>query len=186
MISDTFPQKVYTTILCDAPWKYSEKIATGIRCINHKGPEHQYNCMTLDEIKSLPVYSITEPNSHLYLWTTNTFMEEAHQVAKVWGFKVRSILTWVKQSLGLGYHFRNCTEHVVFGVKGKLPTKRKDCRTWFDYKVQRKHSRKPDEFYDLIMSMSPGPYLEMFARQEKEGWDSFGKNTQGITPTSLL
>jgi N6-adenosine-specific RNA methylase IME4 len=114
--------------------------------------------------------------AHLYLWVTNAFMAEGHTVAKAWGFVPRTILTWVKPRIGMGHYFRNTTEHVIFGVRGSLPTKRKNARTDFTAPMGR-HSEKPEMFYRLIESMSPGPYLELFARRAAPGWDTWGNET---------
>jgi len=112
-------------------------------------------------------------DAHLYLWTTNAFMEDAHAVARAWGFLPRTVLTWVKPQMGMGSFFRNTTEHVVFAVRGSLPLNVKNQRTDFRA-ARRRHSEKPEEFFEIVERCSPGPYLELFARKRRENWVSWG------------
>jgi len=116
-------------------------------------------------------------NAHLYLWTTNAFMVQAHQVAEAWGFIPRTILTWCKPRLGMGHYYRNTTEHVIFAVRGKLAVLRHDQKTHFEAPVGR-HSEKPQRLYEIIEQTSPGPYLELFARGRRAGWTSYGDELQ--------
>ena len=109
-------------------------------------------------------------------------MVQAHDLAATWGFVPKTILTWIKPRLGMGHYFRNNTEHVVFAVKGSLRTLRKDCRTAFEAQ-QGRHSEKPAAFYDMVESMSPGPYLDVFARKQRFGWDAWGAEV--YTPEGL-
>jgi len=112
---------------------------------------------------------------HMYLWVTNQFMVDGHALMAAWGFEVKTILTWVKDGLRMGFYYRNNTEHILFGAKGGLKTLRRDCPTAFVAHAPRNHSQKPAAFYDMVESMSPGPYLELFARQPRLGWDHWGK-----------
>jgi N6-adenosine-specific RNA methylase IME4 len=136
--------------------------------------------MSMDEIKSLVIPAAD--NAHLYLWTTNAFMEEAHQVARAWRFKPKTILTWVKVhqddpervSRRMGYYFRGATEHILFCVRGSLPLNDHTLPTAYLWPRIGKHSQKPEQFYDLVERASPGPYLEMFARRRRLGWDAWG------------
>jgi N6-adenosine-specific RNA methylase IME4 len=140
--------------------------------------------MDLADIKALPVQSIADHTGcHLYLWTTGTFIREAHEVAAGWGFDVRDPLTWIKSRLGLGYHWRRTTEFFLFGTMGKMRTKRRDCPTHYSWSVGE-HSEKPEEFFKLVESQSPGPYVELFARRSRPGWVCWGKLTKGSRESS--
>ena len=180
------PAGPFTTIVADPPWAYRDKVhAARVRRVTEigygaekirgrRGAEGYYPVMSLEAISALPVKGIATENAHLYLWTTNAFIEPAHQIARVWGFEPRTILTWVKPGIGMGHYFRNNTEHVVFAVRGRLPVLRRNQPTAFHAPKSKQHSRKPDEFYTLVESMSPGPYLELFARRSWDGWTSWG------------
>jgi len=175
------PTKRYRTIVADPPWQFDQSWATNgptpftgkTLYKKPRGAVANYPVMSMDELRNLPIGLWAQDNAHLYLWTTNTFMLEAHELAKVWGFKVKTILTWVKPRLGMGTYFRNNTEHVVFAVRGSCPVLRHDVRTAFTG-AQRAHSEKPDVFYDIVQSMSLGPYLDVFARKQRFGWDTWG------------
>ena len=164
------PKKRYYTIVADPPWRYDVSPARG-------GTD--YPTMTPSELTCLPVGAWAEDNAHLYLWTTNSFLVEAHQLVRAWGFEYKTMLTWVKRRgegdgrIGTGYYFRGVTEHVLFGVRGTLPVKEKDQPNLF-YAPRAGHSEKPDTFYDIVERMSHGPYLDVFARKQRMGWDTFG------------
>jgi N6-adenosine-specific RNA methylase IME4 len=121
-------------------------------------------------------------NAHLYLWTTNAFMDEAYDVARAWGFTPKTIGTWVKThqgdtsrvSMKTGYYFRGATEHFLFCVRGSLPLQTKEALPTAYLWHRLPHSQKPDAFYDLVEIASPGPYLELFARRNRLGWDTWG------------
>jgi len=126
--------------------------------------------------------AVVPPTAHLYLWTPNAFIHDAWEVAAAWGFVPRTILTWVKTKrvdapyrmpddirIGMGRSFRNCTEHVIVAMRGKLAYLRKDVPGVF-FAPRGAHSEKPDIFYDIVESMSPGPRLELFAGRERPGW----------------
>lgn len=169
----------YSTILADPPWQFQNR--TG-----KVAPEHKrllrYPTMNLEEIKELPVGKLASANSHLYLWVPNALIQEGLDVLKSWGFTYKTNLIWYKirkdggpDGRGVGFYFRNVTEMVLFGVKGSMRTL-KPGRTKVNLLASRKreHSRKPDEIYGLIEDCSPGPYLELFARFPREGWDQWG------------
>ncbi len=159
---------VYRTIVVDPPWNYEAKLGDGPR-----GAGVHYPCMTVEKIGRVPIAEWASPDAHLYLWVTNTFMVEGHVLARHWGFQVRAILTWVKPGLGLGSYFRNSTEHVLFAVRGTLRLLRRDLPTHF-CGPRRGHSQKPDGFYDIVESASPGPYLDVFARVHRFNWSTWG------------
>ncbi len=169
----------YKTILADPPWQFSNR--TG-----KMAPEHKrlmrYSTMTLQEIMELPVSQLAQPVCHLYLWVPNALVLEGLEVMKRWGFTYKTNIVWYKvrkdggpDGRGVGFYFRNVTELVLFGVRGHLRTLAPG-RTQVNLISSRKreHSRKPDELYEIIERCSPGPYLELFARHERPGWDHWG------------
>lgn len=158
----------YRTIVCDPPWAYRDKLGP-----KHRGADAHYVTAGVEDIATIPVGEWADDDAHMYLWTTNAFMCEGHDLARRWGFIPRTILTWVKPQIGMGHFYRNNTEHVVFAVRGKLQTARNDCPTAF-YAPRGRHSEKPAAFYDMVESMSPGPYLDVFARKHRFGWDAYG------------
>ena len=150
------PPGGFATILVDPPWPL-------------QGGEKHYRTMSLARIKALPVGHLAARDAHLWLWTTNALLPKAYEVAEAWGFTVRSPLTWVKFRLGLGgrYQLRNATEQLLFCTRGKAPLSSRSQPTWFNAPVQE-HSRKPAEQFAIIERVSPGPYLELFARRRPE------------------
>ena len=181
------PTKRYRTIVADPPWDYRDHLGDGPR-----GAAGHYGCMTTSELMCLPVGAWGYDDAHLYLWCTNAFIVQAHQIAESWGFLPRTIITWVKgrmdrgrlvQQIGLGHFYRNTTEHILFCVRGSLPVMNHDATTAF-LAPRREHSEKPDTFYDIVQHMSPGPYLDVFARKQRMGWDCFGN--EAYNPSELL
>lgn len=178
----------FSTITADPPWAYTDRVhAARVRGVQvaeygmgadrirgRRGAEGYYPVMTTEQIAALDVVRLAAPDAHLYLWTTNAFIEQAHHVARCWGFEPRTILTWVKPGIGMGHYFRNNTEHVVFATRGRLKVLRRNCPTSFNAPKTKKHSEKPEEFFRIVESMSPGPYLEMFARADRPGWTLWG------------
>ena len=150
------PPGGFATILVDPPWPLQS------------GEKH-YRTMSLARIKALPVGALAARDAHLWLWTTNALLPTAYEVAEAWGFTVRSPLTWVKFRLGLGgrYQLRNATEQLLFCTRGRAPLGSRSQPTWFNAPVQE-HSRKPAEQFAIIERVSPGPYLELFARRRPE------------------
>lgn len=189
IVSATFPtaatdlkDKVwgrFSTVLVDPPWQFQNR--TG-----KVAPEHRrllrYPTMELQEIKELPVGDLVGSRSHLYLWVPNALLMEGLQVMKAWGFTYKANLVWFKirkdggpDGRGVGFYFRNVTELILFGVRGSMRTLQPG-RTQVNMLATRKreHSRKPDEIYQIIESCSPGPYLELFARFQRDGWTQWG------------
>ena len=146
----------FATILVDPPWPL-------------QGGEKHYRTMSLARIMALPVGALAARDAHLWLWTTNALLPKAYEVAEAWGFTVRSPLTWVKFRLGLGgrYQLRNATEQLLFCTRGRAPLGSRSQPTWFNAPVTE-HSRKPAEQFAIIERVSPGPYLELFARRRPE------------------
>lgn len=170
----------FKTILADPPWQFQNR--TG-----KMAPEHRrlnrYGTMALADIIALPVSQVTADTAHLYLWVPNALLPEGLQVLSAWGFQYKSNLVWHKvrkdggpDGRGVGFYFRNTTELILFGVKGKNARTLAPGRSQVNIikSMKREHSRKPDEQYDLIESCSPGPFLEMFARGSRPGWTSWG------------
>ena len=155
------PPGGFATILVDPPWPLQS------------GEKH-YRTMSLARIKALPVGQLAARDAHLWLWTTNALLPKAYEVAEAWGFTVRSPLTWVKFRLGLGgrYQLRNATEQLLFCTRGKAPLSSRSQPTWFNAPVTE-HSRKPAEQFAIIERVSPGPYLELFARRRPESNQSW-------------
>jgi N6-adenosine-specific RNA methylase IME4 len=172
------PRK-YQTILADPPWQFANR--TGKMAPEHKRLK-RYSTMSLQEIMELPVSQLAQPTCHLYLWVPNALVLEGLEVMKRWGFNYKTNLVWYKvrkdggpDGRGVGFYFRNVTELVLFGVRGHMRTLRPG-RTQVNILSTRKreHSRKPDELYEIIERCSPGPYLELFARCQRPGWDQWG------------
>jgi len=173
----------YGTILADPPWQFQNR--TG-----KMAPEHRrllrYPTLKLDEIKSIPVAARAQENAHLYLWVPNALLAEGLEVMSAWGFKYKSNLVWHKirkdggsDGRGVGFYFRNVTELILFGVKGRLRTgKRGRTQVNMIQTRKREHSRKPDELYEVVEECSPGPYLELFARGTQPGWDAWGNQSE--------
>ncbi len=129
--------------------------------------------MSVSEIAAMKVPA--DNDAHLYLWTINKYVEDAYAVARNWGFKPTCLLAWVKSPMGLGHGgtFCNTTEFILFARRGHLKSKRRIDRTWFAWSRGR-HSQKPDAFQEIVEAVSPGPYLELFARRKRDGWASWG------------
>jgi len=137
--------------------------------------------MSVPEIAALPVAGLAQDRAHLYLWTMNAFLEDAYQVARAWGFRPVQVLVWAKtpRGLGLGGTFTSTCEFVLFARRGSLPCIRRTDSSWWSWKRPELatgplHSRKPEGFIDLVESVSPPPYIELFARRHRLGWDVWG------------
>lgn len=179
----------FRTILADPPWQFQNR--TG-----KVAPEHRrlnrYGTMTLEEIKALPVAELTEEPAHLYLWVPNALLPEGLEVLRAWGFEYKSNLVWHKvrkdggpDGRGVGFYFRNVTELVLFGVRGKNARTLAPGRSQVNFLAtqKREHSRKPDELYPVIEACSPGPRLELFARGSRPGWTTWGNQADEYEPT---
>jgi N6-adenosine-specific RNA methylase IME4 len=179
----------YRTILADPPWPYNRKWANHAtdRFKNRGGTlDLPYSTMPLDEIAALPVSDLAHPDgAHLYLWTTNRFLHDAFHVAEMWGFKYSQLLVWAKtpRGKGPGGAFAQNAEYLLF-CRRELPiTNVRQESVWFNWKRTSAHSKKPEQAQDLIEQVSPGPYLELFARRERLGWDTWGNesaNSSGL------
>jgi N6-adenosine-specific RNA methylase IME4 len=172
--------KSFSTVLADPPWQFTNK--TGKVAPEHKRLS-RYGTMTLEAIKALPVGEIATTPAHLYLWCPNAMLPEGLAVMQAWGFTYKSNIVWHKvrkdggsDGRGVGFYFRNVTEVILFGVRGKNARTLAPGRRQVNLLATRKreHSRKPDEQYKIIEACSPGPYLELFARGARRGWASWG------------
>lgn len=180
--------KHFGTILIDPPWRFQNR--TGKMAPEHKRL-HRYPTMSFDEISALPVGKLVLPNSHLYLWSPNALLMEALTIMKAWGFTYKTNIVWYKvrkdggpDGRGVGFYFRNVTELLLFGVKGHLRTSTPG-RTQVNVMISRKqeHSRKPEIAYKIIRQCSPGPYLELFARERIKGWEQWGNQVDSYEQT---
>ena len=178
----------FATVLADPPWQFANR--TGKMAPEHKRLT-RYSTMPLKEIKALPVEAIVESTAHLYLWVPNALVAEGLEVMKHWGFTYKTNLIWYKvrkdggpDRRGVGFYFRNVTEMILFGVRGKNARTLQPGRSQENIIVSRKreHSRKPDEQYDLIEACSWGPRIELFARGPREGWVVWGNQAEEYTP----
>lgn len=187
----------YQTIVLDPPWQYRK--GPQVKPHGRRWAEDVYPTMTNAEIQALPVGELADDNAHLYLWVTNprlygerdSDLITPHDLIKAWGFKYKTCLTWVKSQIGLGSYFRGQTEHVLFAVRGDLrvePSARQSNvivteddemagGSFFAPRGPLGHSSKPDAFYDLVEATSPGPYLELFARRQRLGWQTWGNES---------
>lgn len=182
--------KKFSTIYADPPWRFQNR--TG-----KVAPEHKrltrYDTMELEDIKSLPISSIAEQKCHLYLWVPNALLPDGLEVMKAWGFEYKGNIVWEKvrkdgepDGRGVGFYFRNVTELLLFGVRGTPNRTLAPARSQVNLirTQKREHSRKPDEIIPIIERCSPGPYIELFARGDREGWTMWGNQaTDDYEPT---
>lgn len=174
----------FGTILADPPWQFQNR--TGKVAPEHKRLS-RYGTMKLDEICALPVEQIAADPSHLYLWVPNALLPQGLQVMEAWGYRYISNIVWHKvrkdggsDGRGVGFYFRNVTELLLFGVRGKNARTLRPGRSQVNLVATRKreHSRKPDEIYDVLEACSYGPRLEMFARGGRAEWTSWGNEAE--------
>lgn len=184
----------YQTIVADPPWPHAD---TGRRTQSTAGnwtgkwlgyeSKLPYDRMTIDDIAALPIGDVAARDAHLYLWTTNRFLRDGYRVVEAWGFKPSTLLAWCKapMGIGLGGAFTITTEFVIYARRGALKPRRRWDTTWFAFKRPYsatggpEHSAKPEGFLDVVEQVSPGPYLEVFARRARFGWDYAGDGSLG-------
>lgn len=181
-------EQKFRTVLADPPWQFQNR--TGKMAPEHKRL-NRYSTMTLDDILALPVQNVLEDTAHLYLWVPNALLPEGLKVLEAWGFQYKSNLVWHKirkdggpDGRGVGFYFRNVTELILFGIRGKNARTLAPGRSQVNFLAtqKREHSRKPDELYPLIESCSSGPFLEMFARGSRPGWTTWGNQADDYVP----
>lgn len=161
------PNGPFRVIVADPPWRYES------------GGDLPYPTMADEEIKALPVSQLAEPDSVLWLWTTNAHLRLAFEVAEAWGFEYKTMLTWVKDRMGTGEWLRGQTEHCLLAARGR-PAFRRGGGTTMLLAPRREHSRKPEEFYRLVEELCPGEKVELFARKERAGWQGHGVKSIGL------
>lgn len=183
--------KTYNLIYADPPWRFEVRDrATGL----DKSPDSHYQTMKTDAIAALPVINWAAPDSLLAMWVYDPMLPDALKIAQAWGFKFTTVLfRWLKGDgqgrlfddgerlkFGQGYHTRGggCEECWLFKRGKGLPVLRHDIRKEF-YANRREHSRKPDEVSGWLVDLYGNvPRLEMFARQRRPGWDSWGNEVE--------
>lgn len=197
---DALNGQKFGTIMADPPWQFQNK--TGKVAPEHKRL-NRYSTMSLADICAMPVQQLSEDTAHLYLWVPNALLPDGLKVMEAWGFQYKSNIIWEKvrkdggpDGRGVGFYFRNVTEILLFGVRGKNARTLAPGRSQVNYieaeepdgdvlkTRKREHSRKPDEQYRIIESCSRGPYLELFARGARPGWSVWGNQSgDGYEPT---
>lgn len=177
---DCCGKQKFKTIMADPPWQFQNR--TGKVAPEHKRL-NRYATMSLDDICDLPVSAVADDTAHLYLWVPNALLPDGLRVMEEWGFQYKSNIVWHKirkdggsDGRGVGFYFRNVTEILLFGTRGKNARTLQPGRSQVNMMQSRKreHSRKPDEQYKLIESCSPGPYLELFSRGVRDKWTVWG------------
>jgi N6-adenosine-specific RNA methylase IME4 len=183
----------FKTIVADPPWPI-DKIAAMPRVSEgwidprkktsrgeysrgktERGGKLDYKTMSLADIAAVPVRELADDGCHLYLWTINRHLEATYDIARAWGFKPCQLLTWGKKPRGICLGtFTSTTEFVLFCRRGTLKATRRIDTTWWNWPRSNKHSAKPEVFIDMVESVSPGPYLELFARRNRLGWATWG------------
>jgi len=166
----------FATIVIDPPWDWGDE--SDADQLGRARPT--YATMPYKELLNLPMADIADEDCHLYLWITNRSLPKGFGLLEAWGFRYITCVTWCKPSFGMGNYFRGSTEHVLFGIKGSMPLKRKDIGTWFSAPRGKVHSEKPDAFFSLVESCSPGPYVDVFGRRERAGWTILGAEVANI------
>ena len=155
------PEGKFSTFVADPPWRYGNTSTRG-------AAQNHYDTMSIEELCALTVVpEYAADDAHLYLWTTAGHLPSAFEVMTAWGFEYKTYLVWVKPQMGMGNYFRVSTELVLFGVKGGMRTLDRGLMNYFNA-PRGKHSAKPHQFHDLVMKASPGPYMELFARCQKD------------------
>jgi N6-adenosine-specific RNA methylase IME4 len=165
------PDARYRTVVIDPPWPV-QKIIRQVR--PKQVAKLDYDRMSLDAIKYfLGGKLIDHTGCHVYLWTTHRFLPTCFELFREWGVSYECLLTWIKNVGFTPYSWMYSTEHALFGRVGNLEVRQKGVRLEFQGNV-REHSRKPEEFYDLVRTMSPEPRIEIFSREKHEGFDQYG------------
>lgn len=200
------PAGPFATIVADPPWDYSGKLSgggtSGYSPVHQsrggsRGAANHYPTLTIEQLRELPVSAVSANQAHLYLWTTSSFVVEAHLLAESWGFSPKVLIPWIKTKknsssdiirangnpyagvrMGMGVYIRHCAEFLLFAVRGKAPTFRRDALGVL-FAPQGKHSEKPEAAYELIESLSPQPRLELFARAPRNGYEVWGDQANG-------
>jgi N6-adenosine-specific RNA methylase IME4 len=170
--------------VADPPWDVNRLQSPGNRPFGTQDETLQsipleYPTMTVDEIAAMPVSGVAAKDAHLYVWTINAYLEQTYAIARAWGFRPATLLTWCKapMGLGLGGTFCNTSEFILFARRGTLKAERRVDTTWWGWPRGR-HSAKPEAFQGMVEAVSPGPRLELFARRARPGWTVWGNEVQ--------
>lgn len=162
----------FACIYADPPWRYGNQATRG-------ATDNHYPTMAIEDIKALPVADLADDDAHLHLWTTTSFLAEALQVIESWGFTYKSQLIWTKPQIGLGNYWRVSHEILLLGVRGRCPFLDKSMPSWIEA-PREAHSVKPQVFRQAVERVSPGPRIELFARQASPGWTAWGNQVDAI------
>lgn len=165
--------RTYPVIYADPPWRYDYAESSNRQIENH------YPTMDLNDICALPVPEIATKDSILFMWTTSPKLRESFDVLDAWGFEYRTCAVWDKQKIGMGYYFRQQHEILLVATKGEIPAPPVESRISSVISIEREaHSKKPDEFYQIIEAMYPSlPKIELFSRNKRDGWEAWGNQS---------
>jgi N6-adenosine-specific RNA methylase IME4 len=181
-VNDTAKGAVYRTIVADPPWEYPDgcvALGPGHGDLRARQPL-PYSGMALDDICELPVHDLADADCRLFLWTTNRYLDDAFTVMRAWRFKYRQTLVWHKRDVNLrGSVAPNSAEFLLVGTKGAPARVGTLSASVIATTRTGRHSRKPEAWIDHIESVSPGPYVELFARRARFGWDYWGDESLG-------
>lgn len=195
-------ERLFQTIVADPPWNQKAGPLSGgvgegfVFDGKQISQDLPYPTMSLEAIKALPISELAAPDAHLYLWVTNKYLPDAFDVLRAWGFTYSTTLVWAKNLMGggLGGAYRVSTEFVIFARRGSLREISNVRGTWFNWKRpyneqgKPKHSAKPPAFFEMVEAVSPGPRLELFARERRPGWAAWGNEVESdielVTPMS--
>jgi len=157
----------FGTIYADPPWKYGNQ---GTRAAT----DNHYGTMSVDELCEMPVPELAADDAHLHLWTTNAFLPESFRLIEAWGFEYRSCFVWVKPQMGIGNYWRVSHEFLLLGIRGNAKSFKNHSQMSWGQFDRTKHSAKPEQIRTAIELCSPGPYLELFGRNQIQGWTVYG------------
>jgi N6-adenosine-specific RNA methylase IME4 len=179
LLEDLKGQK-FKCIVADPPWQVKRlespgKYGFGTQPAVLRSVPLEYPTLSIAEIENMPVSLVSDNHAHLYIWTINKYIEETYGIARAWGFSPSALLTWAKtpMGIGLGGTYVQTTEHVLFARRGTCKALRRIDSTWWQW-PRGKHSAKPEAFQDMVETVSPGPYLELFARRRRLNWTAWG------------
>ena len=178
----------FKTIVADPPWAYKNRMRGNMTRGEMRAVAfNEYPTMSLEEICAMPVRELAEDDAHLYLWTTQLFLRDSYRVLDAWGFRQAAVLVWAKPPKGVCGTYVCSVEFCIFGRRGNLQHKRRQLGTCYQW-PRSAHSAKPEAFIDMVESVSPGPYLELFARRNRLGWATWGNealcHVELVTPNN--
>jgi N6-adenosine-specific RNA methylase IME4 len=205
---DLFGLGKFGTIVADPPWAFTfstRKSEAGNNGWRGSTDRHYAN-LSMRQLRDLPIPDVAADDCVLWLWAVNAMLDDACNLLKHWGFDYKNTLTWAKTAshggpaVGMGFWMRGATEHLLLGVKGKPKPLRRNQPTWFAaadpdwrdpvfsgalYEPPGRHSAKPDRAYEVIETLTPGPYLDVFARRQRDGWTCWGDEAPSIIPPGV-